>query len=103
MKIITLCGSLKYQKEMMVVAQKMALEGNCVLTPTYLVMEDIKITSEQLEKLKNEHFKRIELSDSILVINYNNYIGESTRLEIDYAKKLNKEIIYYTDLYYENY
>lgn len=99
MKIITLCGSLKYQKEMMVVAQKMALEGNCVLTPTYLVMEDIKITSEQLEKLKNEHFKRIELSDSILVINYNNYIGESTRLEIDYAKKLNKEIIYYTDLY----
>ena len=74
MKIITLCGSLKYQKEMMVVAQKMALEGNCVLTPTYLVMEDIKITSEQLEKLKNEHFKRIELSDSILVINYNNYI-----------------------------
>lgn len=99
MKIITLCGSLKYQKEMMVVAQKMALEGNCVLTPTYPVMEDIKITSEQLEKLKNEHFKRIELSDSILVINYNNYIGESTRLEIDYAKKLNKEIIYYTDLY----
>lgn len=99
MKIITLCGSLKYQKEMMVVAQKMALEGNCVLTPTYLVMEDIKITSEQLEKLKNEHFKRIELSDSILVINYNNYIGESTKLEIDYAKKLNKEIIYYTDLY----
>lgn len=99
MKIITLCGSLKYQKEMMVVAQKMALEGNCVLTPTYPVMEDIKITSEQLEKLKNEHFKRIELSDSILVINYNNYIGESTKLEIDYAKKLNKEIIYYTDLY----
>lgn len=99
MKIITLCGSLKYQKEMMVVAQKMALEGNCVLTPTYPVMEDIKITSEQLEKLKNEHFKRIELSDSILVVNYNNYIGESTKLEIDYAKKLNKEIIYYTDLY----
>lgn len=84
---------------MMVVAQKMALEGNCVLTPTYPVMEDIKITSEQLEKLKNEHFKRIELSDSILVVNYNNYIGESTKLEIDYAKKLNKEIIYYTDLY----
>ena len=99
MKIITLCGSLKYQKEMMVVAQKMALEGNCVLTPTYLVMEDIKITSEQLEKLKIAHFKRIELSDSILVVNYNNYIGESTRLEIDYAKKLNKENIYYTDLY----
>ena len=27
MKIITLCGSLKFQKEMMTVAEKMALEG----------------------------------------------------------------------------
>lgn len=37
MKIITLCGSMKFQKEMMIVAQKMALEGNCILTPTYQV------------------------------------------------------------------
>lgn len=47
---------------------------------------------------KEAHFKRIELSDAILVVNINNYIGESTNLEIDYAKKLGKEIIYYTDL-----
>lgn len=33
MKIITLCGSLKFQKEMMIIAEKMALEGNCILTP----------------------------------------------------------------------
>ena len=42
--------------------------------------------------------KRIELSDAILVVDINNYIGNSTNLEIDYAKKLCKEIIYYTDL-----
>ena len=40
-------------------------------------------------------FKRIELSDAILVININNYIGYSTNLEIEYARKLGKEIIYY--------
>ncbi len=28
MKVITLCGSIKYQKEMMIIAEKMALEGN---------------------------------------------------------------------------
>lgn len=28
-KIITLCGSLKFQKEMMIIAEKMALEGKC--------------------------------------------------------------------------
>ena len=49
-------------------------------------------------KLKEAHFKRIEFSDAILVVNVDNYIGDSTNLEIEYAKKLGKEIIYYTDL-----
>ena len=98
MKIITICGSLKFQKEMMIVAEKLALKGNCVLTSVYPILENLKMTDEQLEKLKEAHFKRIELSDAILVVNINNYIGDSTNLEIDYAKKLGKKIIYYTDL-----
>ena len=98
MKIITLCGSLKFKKEMMEIAEKMALDGNCVLTPVYPVLENYKRTARQLELLKEAHFKKIELSDSILVVNINNYIGNSTNLEIEYAKKLGKEIIYYIDL-----
>lgn len=98
MKIVTLCGSLKFQKEMMTVAEKMALEGYCILTPVYFVSKKIDITKKQLINLKEAHFKRIELSDAILIVNINNYIGDSTKLEIDYAKKLGKEIIYYTDL-----
>ena len=80
MKIITLCGSLKFQKEMMIVAEKMALEGNCILTPVYPTLDNIERTEEQLIKLKEAHFKRIELSDAILVVNVNNYIGNSTNL-----------------------
>ena len=102
MKIITLCRSLKYQKEMMIIAEKLALEGNCILTPVYPIIENCERTDEQLKKLKKAHFKRIELSDAILVINKNNYIGDSTKLEIEYAKKLGKEIMYYTDLIKEN-
>ena len=102
MKTITLCGSLKFQKEIMIVAEEMALEGNCILTPTYPVIENIEITEEQLEKLKEAHFKRIELSNAILVVNVNHYIGNSTNLEIEYAKQLGKEIIYYTDFIKEN-
>ena len=98
MKVVTLCGSLKFQKEMMTVAEKMALEGYWILTPVYSVSEKIDITKKQLINLKEAHFKRIELSDAILVVNINNYIGDSTNLEIDYAKKLGKKIIYYTDL-----
>ncbi len=98
MKIITLCGSLKFQKEMMTIAEKMALEGNCVLTPIYPVLENYQRTDEQLNNLKNEHLKRIELADAILVVNVNDYIGDSTNSEIEYAKKLGKEIIYYSNL-----
>ena len=102
MKIVTICGSLKFQKEMMKVAEKIALEGYCILTPVYPVLDNIKRTEEQLTNLKEAHFKRIELSDAILVVNVDNYIGNSTNLEIDYAKKLGKEIIYYTDLIKNN-
>ena len=98
MKIITLCGSLKFKKEMMEIAQSQALEGICVLTPTYPVLENIDITDKQLNYFKEEHLKRIELSDAILVVDINKYIGESTNIEIEYAKKLGKEIIYYSKI-----
>ncbi len=97
MKIITICGSLKFQTEMMIEAQKLALDGNCIFTPIYPVTPNLKMKKEQLRLLKEEHFKKIELSDAIYVVNKNNYIGESTKLEIEYAKSLNKEIIYYKD------
>ena len=51
-KVITLCGSMKFQKEMMITAEKLALEGNCVLTPVYSVLDNYEKTDEQLEKLK---------------------------------------------------
>ena len=95
MKIITLCGSMKFQKEIMEIAEKLALEGNCVLTPIYPVIEGIEITDERTEVLREGHRKRIDLSDAIYVANLNNYIGSSTKLEIQYAKKLGKEVIYY--------
>ena len=97
MKVITICGSLKYQSIMMEEAQKLTMEGNCVLTPTYPVIKDYKISQEEMNNLKESHLKRIELSDAIYVLKVDNYIGESTSIEIDYATSLNKEIIYYTD------
>ena len=55
MKIITLCGSLKFQKEMMIIAEKMALEGNYILTPVYPIIENCERTDEQLKKLNKKN------------------------------------------------
>lgn len=99
MKIITMCGSLKFQKEMMELAEKMELEGNCMLVPIYPTNPDKDAyTEEEAEVLDKMHREKIKISDAILVVNVNNYIGSSTKSEIEYAKSLNKEIIYYTDL-----
>ena len=51
----------------------------------------------------NDYIGDIPIEDkgihlATIVINRDNYIGNSTNLEIEYAKKIGKEIIYYTDL-----
>lgn len=98
MKIITICGSMKYKKEMMEVAEKLALEGNCVITPIYLNKSKNEYTDNDFEKLLNVHKKKIRLSDAIFVVNVDKYIGDGTNIEIEYAKSLNKEILYYSDM-----
>ena len=77
----------------------MALKGNCMLTPIELTKKDKDVyTQEDISLLGKMHLEKIKISDAILVVNVNGYIGESTKKEIEYAKSLNKEILYYTDL-----
>lgn len=40
------------------------------------------------------HFRKIDLSDELFIINQHGYIGESTRNEINYAIKKGKPIKY---------
>lgn len=100
MKIITVCGSLRFVNEMMEITEKMELQGNCMLVPIYNPNKASKddFTEEEALMLDKMHKERIKLADAILVVNVDNYIGSSTKKEIEFAKSLNKEIIYYTDL-----
>lgn len=100
MKIITVCGSLKFYKKMMDITEKMELQGNCMLVPIYNHSKSSKddFTEEEALMLDKMHKERIKLSEAILVVNFNDYIGSSTKSEIEFAKSLNKEIIYYTDM-----
>lgn len=100
MKIITVCGSLRFIKEMTEITEKMELQGNCMLVPIYNPNKANKddFTEEEALMLDKMHKERIKLADAILVVNVDGYIGESTKKEIEYAKSLNKEILYYTEL-----
>lgn len=99
MKIITGCGSLKFKNEIMKITEKMELQGNCMISPIYPTNIDKDAYSDkEILILDNMQKEKIKLSDAILVVNINGYIGSSTKSEIEYAKSLNKEIIYYTDI-----
>lgn len=99
MKVITVCGSLKYKDEMMKISEKVELQGNCVITPIYPTRQNKDDYTEEEFKIFNKvHKEKIKISDAILVVNVDNYIGSSTASEIEFAKSLNKEIIYYTDI-----
>lgn len=104
MKVITICGSLKFYEEMMKIAVQMELAGNVVLTPIIPINENKEdLTKEEVSILGKMHKKKIELSDAILVVNVNGYIGNSTKEEMEFARSLKKEVIYYTDLVEKGY
>jgi len=99
MKIITICGSYKFKKQMAEIAEKMTLNRNCVIMPNELTKTSKEdYTKEEILIIDKMHKEKIKISDAILVIDVNGYIGNSTKSEIEYAKSLNKEILYYTDL-----
>jgi hypothetical protein len=95
MKIITICGSLKFKSEMIAVAEKLELQENAVITPIYPTNSNKDAyTDEQVDILDKMHKEKIKISDAIYVVNAGGYIGTSTKSEIEYAKSLGKEILY---------
>ncbi len=94
MKVITVCGSMKFKKEMMEISFDLERKGNCILSVVFS-NKDFALTEEELNNLALGHFRKIELSDAIYVVNINGYVGASVNKEITYAKSLNKEIIFH--------
>ena len=95
MKTYTLCGSMRFEKEMQEIAYILETKnGYNILQCVYTVSGSIP-TAEELQALEQAHYQKIDISDGIYVLNINGYIGKSVRKEIDYAKHLGKEVIYH--------
>lgn len=94
-KIITLCGSTKFEENFKETKKKLEDLGIKVLQPEiFSKTNDIIISDDVMKQLIEIHKYKIYISDAIYVINPDNYIGEHTKLEIDYAISLGKDIYY---------
>lgn len=94
--VITLCGSTKFKDDFIRVQKELTLKGNIVLTVGLFGHSgDNEVwTNENKKMLDDMHKRKILMSNEIYVINKNGYIGESTKSEIEFAKKNNKKINY---------
>jgi|SRR3989339_471035 len=96
-EIITLCGSTRFKDDFLRVLTSLTLENKIVLMPgVFGHADNFKWSEEQKRKLDELHLRKIDLSNGIYVIDVNNYIGESTRREINYAISKGKEVRYYS-------
>lgn len=101
--VVTLCGSTRFKDQFMEVQKRLTLEGNIVISvglfehsgdsEVWENMDEGTLTRTK-EMLDEMHKAKIDMADSIFVINVGGYIGSSTRSEIDYAIAHGKEVRY---------
>lgn len=74
------------------------MEGKIVLPPAFFgKAEGLEYSEEMAKHSWNLHLDKISVSDGIYVIDPGGYIGESTKKEIEFARKLGKSIRYYSE------
>ncbi len=95
-KVVTLCGSTRFKEQFLEEQKRLTLEGNIVISVGLFGHSgDEEVWTEGTkEMLDNMHKRKIDMADSIYVINVGGYIGESTRSEIEYATRNGKEVEY---------
>ncbi len=103
-KIVVICGSSKFVETMAVVEwiierDELAITMGLNLLPRWYpdCPPDHLAEHEGCAKEMDElHLRKIDLADEIFVVDWDDYIGESTSNEIKYAKKMGKHIRYFS-------
>ena len=93
-KVITLCGSTKFKDAFMEAQKRLTLEGNIIISVGMFGHSgDDEVWTEGTKAMLDDmHKRKIDMADEIYVINVGGYIGESTKSEIEYARKNGKGV-----------
>lgn len=94
-KVITICGSMRYSRQMMEIAAKLELRDNYAVIQCVYNVNDERFEGLDATVLDKIHRKKIDISDAIYVVNIDGYIGNSTKGEIEYATENGKEVLYH--------
>jgi hypothetical protein len=104
-KIITICGSSRYIEIMAALGWLLEkIEGaivfNLHLLPWWYETECKDHIAEHegvSREMDDLHLEKINISDEVFIVNWDDYIGNSTKNEISHATHINKTIRYITE------
>lgn len=99
-EVVCLCGSTRFKDEYLSEQERLTMEGKIFLTVgVFGHSDDVELSSDDKEMLDELHKRKIDLSDRVHVIDVDGYIGDSTRSEIEYAKRNGVPVTFYTELF----
>jgi hypothetical protein len=101
--VTTLCGSTRFPDAFALANMHLSLQGRIVISVGMLrhadeprgarfLTSDGDETTPEKQGLDQLHFRKIDLSDGIYVVNVGGYIGSSTKREIAYAEAHGKTV-----------
>jgi len=94
-EIVTLCGSTKFKEQYEEAQMKLTLQNKVVISVGLFGHKiGLDMTGPVKKMLDELHLRKIDMSDTVMIINVGRYIGSSTKKEIEYAKAHGKRIIY---------
>ncbi|GAA5035510.1 hypothetical protein [Streptomyces siamensis] len=94
--IVVICGSTRFMTEMNETELRETEAGRIVVKPVSDMKSPPELRSDPVEaealkvRLGDLHLAKIRLADEVLVVG--DYIGDSTRAEIAYARSLGKPV-----------
>ena len=95
MKTYTICGSMRFAEDMKKIAYDLEISKGYNILQCVYCEDNIVPNEDELLKLSDAHYRKIDLSDGIYVVNMDGYIGTSVKKEIEYAEMHGKEVLYH--------
>lgn len=105
-KVVCLCGSSKFVDIMAVCAWLIEREEKAITMGLHLlpgwygdIPDHIGEAEGCAEEMDELHLRKIDLADEVFVVNFDHYVGDSTRREFKYTQACGKKIRWFTDDY----
>ena len=102
-KIVVLCGSSRFVGVMAVCAWLIERDEHAIAMGLHLLPSWYTLVPDHLaehegvaEAMDELHLRKIDIAHEIFVVNYEDYVGDSTKREVEYARANGKSIRWYS-------